>query len=66
MPYDLRKLKTYCREQRLGQLEIKKRGVELQPHFVRRQIISAGDAAAVIFIAPFAGQVKAIVAERCA
>lgn len=64
MPYDLRKLKTYCREHQLGQLEIKKRGVDLQPHFVRRQIISAGDAAAVIFITPFAGQVKAIVAER--
>jgi hypothetical protein len=64
MPYDLRKLKSYCREHQLGQLEIKKRGVELQPHFVRRQILAAGDAAAVIFITPFGGQVKAIVAER--
>lgn len=64
LPYDLRKLKAYCREHQLGQLEIKKRGVELQPHFVRRQVIAAGDAAAVIFITPFAGQVKAIVAER--
>jgi hypothetical protein len=65
LPYDLRKLKTYCREHRLGQLEIKKRGIELQPHFVRRQIIAAGDQSAVIFITPFAGSVKAIVAERC-
>jgi hypothetical protein len=65
LPYDLRKLKTYCREHQLGrQLEIKKRGVELQPHFVRRQIIGAGDQAAVIFITPFDGHVKAIVAER--
>lgn len=64
LPYDLRKLKTYCREHRLGQLEIKKRGVELQPHFVRRQIISAGEEAAVIIITPFDGGVKAIVAER--
>lgn len=64
LPYDLKKLKSYCRNHRLGQLEIKKRGVELQPHFVRRQILAAGEAAAVIFIAPFAGHVKAIVAER--
>jgi hypothetical protein len=64
MSYDLRKLKSYCREHQLGQLEIKKRGVDLQPHFVRRQIIAAGDAAAVIFMTPFAGQVRAIVAER--
>ncbi len=66
LPYDLRKLKSYCREHQLGQLEIKKRGVDLQPHFVRRQILAAGDAAAVIFITPFAGHVKAIVAERTA
>jgi len=64
LPYDLRKLKSYCREHRLGQLEIKKRGVELQPHFVRRQIIADGDDAAVIFITPLADNVKAIVAER--
>lgn len=64
LSYDLRKLKTYCREHHLGQLEIKKRGVELQPHFVRRQILGIGDQAAVIFITPFSGHVKAIVAER--
>lgn len=64
LPYDLRKLKAYCRAHRLGQLEIKKRGVDLQPHFVRRQIIGVGDEAAVIFITPVGGSVRAIVAER--
>ena len=64
LPYDLRKLKAYCREHQLGQLEIKKRGVDLQPNFVRRQILAAGDNAAVIFITPLGEQVKAVVAER--
>ncbi|WP_254510440.1 class I SAM-dependent methyltransferase [Anatilimnocola floriformis] len=64
LPYDLRKLKAYCREHQLGQLEIKKRGVELQPHYVRRQILAAGENAAVIFVTPVGDQVKAIVAER--
>lgn len=64
LPYDLKKLKSYCREHQLGHLEIKKRGVDLQPHFVRRQIIAAGDNSAVLFITHVGGHVKAIVAER--
>lgn len=64
LPFDLKKLKAYCREHHLGQLEIKKRGVELQPHHLRRQIMSTGSGAAVILIAPLGDGVKAIVADR--
>jgi hypothetical protein len=64
LPFDVKKLKAYCREHQLGQLEIKKRGVELQPHHLRRQIMSSGDSAAVIIITPIGDAVKAIVAER--
>lgn len=64
LPFDIKKLKAYCREHQLGQLEIKKRGVELQPHHLRRQIMSSGSEAAVILIAPVGEAVKAIIAER--
>jgi hypothetical protein len=64
LPFDVKKLKAYCREHQLGQLEIKKRGVDLQPHFLRRQIMSSGSNAAVILIAHIGDTVKAIVAER--
>ena len=64
LPFDVKKLKAYCREHQLGQLEIKKRGVELQPHHLRRQIMSSGSEAAVILIAPVGEAVKAITAER--
>jgi hypothetical protein len=64
LPFDIKKLKAYCREHHLGQLEIKKRGVELQPHQLRRQIMSSGSNAAVILVAPVGDAVKAIVAER--
>ncbi|WP_425614056.1 hypothetical protein NA78x_003909 [Anatilimnocola sp. NA78] len=64
LPFDVKKLKAYCRERDLGQLEIKKRNVELEPFRLRREIMAKGDEAAVIFITPFAGGVKAIVADR--
>ncbi|QDU29610.1 hypothetical protein ETAA8_47250 [Anatilimnocola aggregata] len=64
LPFDVKKLKAYCREHHLGQLEIKKRGVDLQPHHLRREIMAKSDDPAVIFVTPFAGGVKAIVADR--
>jgi len=64
LPFDVKKLKAYCRERNLGQLEIKKRNVELEPFRLRREIMAKGDEAAVIFVTPFAGSVKAIIADR--
>lgn len=64
LPFDVKKLKAYCREHHLGQLEIKKRGVDLQPHFLRRQIMSSGSNAAVILISHVGDTVKAVVAVR--
>jgi hypothetical protein len=64
LPFDLRKLRAYCRERQLGQLEVKKRGVDIEPSRVRHEIIAKGQETAVIIIAPVEGSVKAIVAER--
>ena len=64
LPFDVKQLKAYCRVNQLGQLEIKKRGVDLQPHFLRRQIMSSGAGAAVVIVSPVGETVKAIVAER--
>ena len=64
LPFDHKKLKAYCREHGLGQLEIKKRGVEIEPFKLRREILAKGDNSAVILLTQFAGGVKAIVAER--
>jgi hypothetical protein len=64
LPFDLKKLRAYCRQHQLGQLEIKKRGVDLDPARVRKEIIVKGEGRSVILIAPLAGSVKAIVADR--
>jgi THUMP domain-containing protein len=64
LPFDRKRLKAYCRDHRRGRLEIKKRGVNLDPQRLRTEIIGCGDGAATILIAPIAGQVRAIVATR--
>lgn len=64
LPFDHKKLKAYCREHQLGELEIKKRGVDVEPFKLRREILAHGENSAVILLAHFAGSVKAIVAQR--
>jgi hypothetical protein len=64
MSFDLKKLRAYCREHQLGRLEIKKRGVDIDPARVRKDIIAKGENAAVILLATVGGSVKAIVADR--
>ncbi len=64
LPFDRKRLRAYCREHSLGRLEIKKRGVELSPERLRKEIVSDGDQAAIVIVAPFEKQVRAIVARR--
>ena len=64
MPFDRKRLKSYFRARDVGQLEIKKRGVQLEPAEVRRSLGLKGTAAATLIIAPFREQILAIIAER--
>src|SRR5262249_55197620 len=64
LPLDRKQLKAYCREHRLVQLEIKTRGVEVDPERLRKEIAAAGDAQATIIVAPVAGKTRAIIAQR--
>lgn len=64
LPFDRKRLKAYCREHRLGRLEVKKRGVEVDPNRLARELASAGDEPATILLAPAGGKVVAIIARR--
>jgi hypothetical protein len=64
MPLDLRLIAGHLREQNIGQLEIKKRGVEHDPATVRKQLHLAGDEAATLFLTKLGGKHVAIVARR--
>jgi hypothetical protein len=64
LPFDRKQLHAYCRERGIGRLEIKKRGVELDPAKLRQEIIAAGNNSATILIAPFQNQTRALIARR--
>jgi hypothetical protein len=64
LPFDRKQLRAYCREHGLGRLEIKKRGVELSPERLRKEIAGQGDNAATIIVTPVQKQVRAIIARR--
>ncbi|MHB8970980.1 MAG: THUMP-like domain-containing protein [Pirellulaceae bacterium] len=66
LPFDLRRLRKIVRERRVGKLEVKKRGVAVDPAAVQRQLRGPGDEEAVLLLTPHAGCVRAILARRVA
>jgi hypothetical protein len=66
LPYDVRKLRGLLRSRRIGRLEVKKRGVPLDPAQVQRDLAVEGDSAATLLLARIEGRVVAILATRIA
>jgi hypothetical protein len=64
LPFDRKQLRAYCRERGIGRLEIKKRGVELDPAKLRQEIIVAGDNSATFLIAPYEQKVRVFCTRR--
>jgi hypothetical protein len=64
LPLDLKQLKTYCRAHCVGTLEVKKRGVDVDPVRLQKQLNGSGGVAATLIVTPIAGRVRAIIARR--
>jgi THUMP domain-like len=64
LPLNLRQVAGHLREQNIGRLEIKKRGVEHDPAAVRKQLQLHGDNSATLFLTKLGGKHVAIVARR--
>lgn len=64
LPLDRKILRAYCREHGFGRLEIKKRGVDLSPDRLRKEIAGDGKNAATIIVAPMQNQIRAIITRR--
>ena len=64
LPFDQKQLKAWCREHQIGRLEVKKRGVELDPEMLRKAIIADGDAAATLILTLVGKNTRAIIARR--
>jgi hypothetical protein len=64
LPLRVRDLSRHLRAGGVGQLEIKKRGVEIDPEKLRRDLKLHGDNTATLLITRIAGRPSAIVARR--
>lgn len=64
LPYDERDLRAWIRDQQIGVLEIKTRGIEVDPAVLRRRLKPKGPAAATLVLTPTAAGAKALVVRR--
>ena len=64
LPLDLKRLKAYFRERQIGRLEVKKRGVDIDPQKLRKSVIGEGEGAATLIISRVGGAVQAIIGQR--
>jgi hypothetical protein len=64
MPLRVRELAQHFRARNIGQLEIKKRGVDIDPEKLRKELRLRGNNAATLLITQVAGRPAAIVASR--
>ncbi len=64
IPFDLRKSRALLRRHDIGPLEVKKRGVKIEPNVVRRKVQGKGSRQATLVIAPGNGSVRAILCQR--
>lgn len=63
-PLDERRIARELRARGIGRLEIKKRGVDIDPATLRKRLGLRGDAEATLVLAPVAGRRSAILATR--
>lgn len=64
LPLETRKLSRLLAERGIGQLEIKKRGVDIEPEKLRRDLKLRGENAATLLVAQVNGRNVAILAHR--
>ncbi len=66
LPYSEKALRGWVRQGRVGVLEIKKRGVDVDPAALRRRLKPTGENAATLMLTPTASGTVALVVERSA
>jgi hypothetical protein len=63
MAFNVKRLKAYLRERRVGRVQIKKRGTAVTPEALRAQLSLAGDAEATIVLTRIAGTHSVLIVE---
>ena len=63
MAFDRKKLKAYLRDRNIGTLEIKKRGVDVVPELLRKELSLKGEIAATLILTRVGDDHRALLAE---
>ena len=63
MAFDRKKLKAYLRDKNIGTLEIKKRGVDVVPEQLRKDLSLKGEIAATLILTRIGDDHRALIAE---
>lgn len=66
LPFDMRRVKALLRERGWGRLEVKKRGVDIDPEQVRKRLRVDGDEPITLLLSRRGHSVQAILARRLA
>ena len=64
LPFDEKVLRAWVRERGIGTLEIKKRGLDVDPADLRRRLRPKGRGAATLVLAPTPAGARVVVCER--
>lgn len=64
LPYDERVLRAWVRDRRVGTLEIKKRGIDVDPADLRKRLRPRGPASATLVLTPTPEGARALVVRR--
>jgi hypothetical protein len=64
LPYDLKALRRWVREAGVGRLEVKRRGLDVDPAQVRRELRPRGPGSATLLLSRTATGTVAVVAQR--
>jgi hypothetical protein len=64
LPLDLKQIRAAVRARTIGNLEIKKRGVRVDPEDLRRQINPRGDDGGTLIVVPVKKRPRALLAQR--
>lgn len=64
MPFDVRRVRNWLAERRVGRLEIKKRGLDVDVEKLRRELQLSGDAALGLILVRRGDRVSAVLARR--
>lgn len=64
LPFDIKRIKAILRQRCIGRLEIKKRGVVVEPEQLRRQLRVPGEEQATLFLARQGATITALLTRR--